>query len=451
MKAKFLTILAILQVLGGPAMAQPQKCLAPTNVVSPTGLVPIVPPPSPKPHKKCRAPGNTLVPAPPPSVPTDNNGGNVPPPAYPQPIPTPSPAPAPAPVNPAPQNTPDNNSVVYPSIPPTPPPVSPPSPPTPESPKPQPQPSPEPSPSPAPSSPPTPPSPTPGNPPPVPIGGGSGCLWGLNYSPYNVDGSCPDAGKVAQDLKTIAGVTQKVRLYSTDCNQLDSVLKAVDGGIKLDVYAGIWLSDGPQRFQSDLESFVKAVKPHLSKGYVKGVSVGNEELFKNTINESQLVGYINQVRDRLKAEGINIPVYTTEADAKFTPNLASSCDVIQVNIYSVFDGQYHSIQNSVETIFGRVNQLKSKLSSGSKTIRIGETGWSSNNDGSGVIPCSLELQQQFMNQFVCKANKSGLEYFYFEAKNADWKKSAPSIEKNFGIFDANFSPKFSFADTCQCH
>ena len=277
-----------------------------------------------------------------------------------------------------------------------------------------------------------------------------GCLWGATYSPYNTNGTCPDANKVAQDLQTVSSVAQNIRLYSTDCSQLKSALSAVDSGIQLGIYAGIWVSSGATRFQQDLNEFVEAVKACSNKKCVQGVSVGNEELFNNNMSESQLVDYINQVRDRLKQEGLDIPIYTTDTDDKFTSDLANACDVVQVNIYSMFDKTYTSINDSVTSVFTRFDALKQKINIPNKPFRIGETGWSSSGS-TGVVPTSLELEQQYHDSFVCQANAKGMEYFCFEAKDADWKQGAAQIEKTSGLFKSDFTSKIDLQGTCQCN
>ncbi|KAJ1718360.1 hypothetical protein LPJ53_006560, partial [Coemansia erecta] len=110
--------------------------------------------------------------------------------------------------------------------------------------------------------------------------GGSGSLWGLTYSPYNTDGSCPDVGTVAGQLAKVAAVTSNIRLYSTDCSQLSNALQAItSNNLNLNIHAGIWISNGDARMQSDLNDFVLAAKQY-GTGLIKGVSVGNEDISK---------------------------------------------------------------------------------------------------------------------------------------------------------------------------
>ncbi|KAJ1859206.1 hypothetical protein LPJ76_000391 [Coemansia sp. RSA 638] len=273
-------------------------------------------------------------------------------------------------------------------------------------------------------------------------------LWGLTYSPYNTDGSCPDLATVASQLQKVAGVTGNIRLYSTDCSQLRNALQAISSSnLNLGIHAGLWISDGAPRMQSDLDEFIAAAKQYDSS-LVKGVSVGNEDLSKG-MSEATLIGYINKVRARLQTEGLgHIPVYTTEQDALFSQSLATVCDLVQINVHTIFDSAFTSIDASVQSVIHRVNTVKANVARG-KLVRVGETGWASAGN-TGPSPLTLANEISYVQKFRCAARKSELEYFYFEAKDALWKQGQALSEQNFGIFSAQYTPKFNFLDLSSC-
>ncbi|KAJ2246027.1 hypothetical protein GGI13_005603 [Coemansia sp. RSA 455] len=273
-------------------------------------------------------------------------------------------------------------------------------------------------------------------------------LWGLTYSPYNTDGSCPDVNTVTAQLHKVAAATGHIRLYSTDCSQLSSVLQAITrNNIALDVYAGIWLAAGPTRMQADLDQFVAAAKTY-GTGLIKGLSVGNEDI-SNGMSEATLIGYINQVRARLQAEGLSgIPIYTTEQDAKFSRAMAAASDIVQVNIYAMFDGYFANLDASVKSVIQRANHIKNNVAGG-KLVRFGESGWASSGN-TGPSPLTLANEIAYAQKFKCAAAAAGFEYFYFEAKDAQWKAGAVASEQNFGIFNAGFTPKFDFGLLNSC-
>ncbi|KAJ2852325.1 hypothetical protein IWW36_000468 [Coemansia brasiliensis] len=273
-------------------------------------------------------------------------------------------------------------------------------------------------------------------------------LWGLTYSPYNINGSCPDLATVSSQLLKVAQVTGNIRLYSTDCSQLRLIVQAIsNANINLKIYAGIWISNGATRMNSDLDEFVSIAKQYGSS-LIKGLSVGNEEVSKG-MGEPTLIEYINQVRSRLQTEGLgHIPIYTTEQDAHFSSALANVCDVIQVNLQTVFDSTFTSITESVNSVLQRANSVKTNIANG-KPVRIGETGWSSAGN-IGPSPLTLENEIAYAQKFKCAAADAGYEYFYFEAKNALWKQGEATSEQNFGIFSADFMPKFDFSLLSSC-
>lgn len=280
-------------------------------------------------------------------------------------------------------------------------------------------------------------------------------LWGLNYSPYGVkpENYCPDAATVARQLKKVAEVTDHIRLYSTDCSQLYNALKAIkDEKLNLDVYPGIYVNAGQDKTNDDMDAFFKAVK-EFGSDRVKGLSVGNEVLAsKNGTSEAELIGYMDQIRSRMKAAKLDkIPLYFTERNQDFTKNLAAHSDLVQVNIYSVYNGKFTSMDDSVKSTFDQIKQVKDNVCGG-KLLRIGETGWSSGGTTEAGFPLTLKNEIEYAQKFACQAAKENLEYFYFEAKDAMWKKvsNLDEIQRHFGIYTANFVPKFDFKLLSKC-
>ncbi|KAJ2536733.1 hypothetical protein EV175_006781, partial [Coemansia sp. RSA 1933] len=249
-------------------------------------------------------------------------------------------------------------------------------------------------------------------------------------------------------LTTVAGVTSNIRLYSTDCSQLRNAVQAIkNANLNLSIYGGIWLSSGDARVQSDLAEFISVAKTY-GTSYIKGVSVGNEQL-SNGMSESTLIGYINSVRSQLKSAGLgSIPVYATEEDGAYTTGVAAVSDVVQINVYSIFDSTYTSIDASVAEVIQRANKVKTNIAGG-KAVRFGETGWSSAGS-TGPSPLSLANEISYAQKFKCAADAANFDYFYFEAKNANWKSGADASEQSFGIFNSDYTPKFSFSLLNSC-
>ncbi|KAJ2613558.1 hypothetical protein H4S08_002147 [Coemansia sp. RSA 1365] len=278
-------------------------------------------------------------------------------------------------------------------------------------------------------------------------------LWGVAYSPFNNDGSYAGVGTVTADLKKAAKITSNIRLYATDKTQLGVVMQAIkQSKIPLGIHAGIWIQNGKAAMQDELNGFVSAVKKY-GKGMIKGVSVGNEDITSG-VSEDTLIGYIKEVRARLRKEGLgSIPVYTTQQDGIFTKRMAEVSDLIQVNIQTIFDKSFTSIDASAKSVLARARSVKNSVAGG-KPVRIGEVGWASSGN-TGPAPLNVKNLAAFAKRFRCIAAGSGFGYFYFEFKDALWKKkiiskNLPSRELHFGLHGPSGKPKFNLKSLNSC-
>ncbi|PVU96314.1 hypothetical protein BB561_001253 [Smittium simulii] len=273
-------------------------------------------------------------------------------------------------------------------------------------------------------------------------------IWGVAYSPYRADGSCADYNTISKEVIAFSQFSKNIRLYSTDCNQLEYILRAIrENQLPTGVYAGIWVSEGEQRAAKETSDFLKVFISNSD--IVKGLSIGNEELFKNSMSEDKLIETIQQIKLKIRSANVPyIPIYTTEVDSLFSRKLADSCDLVQTNVHSAFDDTFISIENSVDSVFNRILALKRRVGE-DKMVRVGEAGYPSG----GVYksqPYSIKNQETYANNFICKARRLGLEYFYFEAKDSMWKKKSRELEKNFGLYRGDFTRKFSINEAGLC-
>lgn len=68
-----------------------------------------------------------------------------------------------------------------------------------------------------------------------------------------------------------------------------------------------------------------------------GVIVGNEVLFREDLTEGELAGNLTDVRDSLKAMGIDdLPVATSDLGDDWTAALAADSDIVMANVHPFF-------------------------------------------------------------------------------------------------------------------
>ena len=85
---------------------------------------------------------------------------------------------------------------------------------------------------------------------------------------------------------------------------------------------------------------------------------------------------------------------------------------------------------------------------GSRTIVIGETGWSDAGSNPAANPANRPSMRKWLRDFVCLAQEQGWQYYWFIAYDSDWRRvnenDPTGVEGHFGIFDqeGNIKPFF---------
>jgi len=137
---------------------------------------------------------------------------------------------------------------------------------------------------------------------------------GMDYTP--LDAQYPGCGctqsNITADVAILSQLTNKIRLYGTDCQQATMVLNAIqDLKVDLTVFLGVWVDTNSttlQRQLSDMYSILNKYPVNL----IDGIAVGNEVLFRQDKTESELITLIQQVRQNVTAMNLSktLPICT---------------------------------------------------------------------------------------------------------------------------------------------
>lgn len=248
---------------------------------------------------------------------------------------------------------------------------------------------------------------------------GPGFGSGVSYSPYNADNSCKSAAQVAQDFGLISGYSV-IRLYGTDCDQVENVLAATKGkGVSL--FLGIF---DINQVPSECEKISKAIKGdwHL----VNTISVGNELVNNGKASCDQVTAAISQARGALKAAGYTGPVVTvdTMVAMKNNPQLCHASDYCAINCHAFFDGNV--LPDGAGDFVKMWVQMVSDAAGG-KEVVITETGWPSQGDPIGKAIPSKANQEAALASIRKTLSSNVIQYNAF---NDLWKAGT---EKYWGI------------------
>lgn len=279
---------------------------------------------------------------------------------------------------------------------------------------------------------------------------------GMDYTPINVQfPACvkdpPSQNNVTRDVAVLSQLTNKIRLYGTDCNQTQMVLHAIDQlDLKKDVkvWLGVWQDDNSTTNERQLSQMWDILDKYGGDQF-EGVIVANEILFRKEMNITELSTILSDVRTNLTKREIDLPVATSDLGTDWTAELAKDSDLIMSNIHPFFGGTPAELAASWTWTFWDTNNGGFWKSDKQKNI-ISETGWPSaggskcpEDDPKCTNPAKAGIDEmnRFMEDWVCDALKNGTNYFWFEAFDEPWKVRFNTANENWedkwGLLDVN--------------
>lgn len=287
----------------------------------------------------------------------------------------------------------------------------------------------------------------------------------LAYEPHRPPfaGREPSLEELDSDLRLIANIAKKVRVYSA----LDH-LAAVPGlaeRYNLDITLGVWLNDERDAAgnviaeirktnQEEIDAAIKLVREHWN---VRELLIGNETLLRSRVafpdikdpatgetkpspeayrQMHDLIDYIRQAKAQTTKQ-----VSTSEAWLEWTlfPDLVKEVDFITTHNLPFWEQQ--RADNAVDYALDKYDLLRSLYPG--KRVLIGEFGWPSQGyNRMAAIPNPLK-QAQVLREFLIEAERRGIEYNIVEAFDQPWKTfEASNAGPYWGIYDVGRRPKF---------
>ncbi|KAF5359250.1 hypothetical protein D9756_003097 [Leucocoprinus leucothites] len=302
-------------------------------------------------------------------------------------------------------------------------------------------------------------------------------FYGIAYTP--VGSQLPDCGNslaaVIQDIQLLSQITKRVRLYGADCNQSALVLEAIkQTKVDMTVYLGNYPipTDGGAAYARQKDILKQAIETY-GAGPIGGVTVGNEFML-NWLNDNGggeanspvgaqgaqlLISNISDTKTMLNGMSLSksIPVGNADAGAFFNNDVLAAVEYGMANVHPWFANQTIDAAASWTMQFFQENNVAIANALANKPIMsIAETGWptkssDAGNANNGASVASIPNLQKFIDTFVCQANSAGVEYYFFEFADEDWKdKQFGGVEGWWGLFNQNRTLKSGITiPTCQ--
>ena len=259
-------------------------------------------------------------------------------------------------------------------------------------------------------------------------------MHGVCFSPYEGDQQPGDSfteAQVRRKLELLQPHTKWIRIFScTDGNDLIPQL-AREYGFK--TLVGAWLGEEKDKNEEEMTRLVELARA----GFVDVAAVGNEVLYREDLDEDELIACIDRVRNALP----DVPVGYVDAYYEFSdrPLLAEACDVILANCYPYWEGCHMDYS----LLYMKQMYYQVKQAQPDKKIIITETGWPSEGEALGAAEPSYNNALKYCINAQTWARKEGIDMFYFAAFDEAWKVGTEgSVGAFWGLWDKDEKRKF---------
>lgn len=259
-------------------------------------------------------------------------------------------------------------------------------------------------------------------------------IHGIGFSAYEEGqepGDTLTEEQIRRRMAIIAPHTNWVRSFScTDGNELIPKI-AREFGLK--TLVGAWLAEDHDKNAIEIQGLVELT----NQGLVDIAAVGNEVLYRKELTESELLDYINGVKQQLP----NIPVSYVDAYYEFEnrPVLTAACDVILTNCYPFWEG----CAQEYALLYMKDMYRRTKKAAGDKPVIISETGWPNKGDSfHGAFPSQRNAISYFVNAQKWSA-EDNVPMFYFSSFDESWKVGDEGdVGAYWGLWDKDEKLKY---------
>lgn len=259
-------------------------------------------------------------------------------------------------------------------------------------------------------------------------------MHGICFSPYEGSQKPGDPiteTQVRRKLELLRPYADWIRVFS--CTEGNEIIPRLAKEYGFKTLVGAWL--GEELDKNELE--INALVELANNGFVDVAAVGNEVMYREEMEEEELIAYILRVKKQLP----KIPVGYVDAYYEFSnrPMITEACDVILANCYPYWEGCH--IDYSL--LYMKQMYYQAQQAAPGKRIIITETGWPSQGDALGAAEPGHENALKYFINAQNWSKKEGVEMFYFSAFDESWKVGAEgSVGAFWGLWDEKEQRKF---------
>ncbi|MBZ9651692.1 MFS transporter [Psychroflexus montanilacus] len=261
-------------------------------------------------------------------------------------------------------------------------------------------------------------------------------LHGICFSPYEEGQDLDDIlseEQIRRRMRIIQPYTQWVRSFS--CTHGNEYIPKIAKENNLKTVVGAWISNDKTKNEAEIHNLVKLAE----EGMVDIAVVGNEVLLRNELSETEILEFIQKVKDLLP-DGIPVTYVDSYYIFDQYPLLIKACDIILINCYPFWEGA----DIEVATAYLRYMYDLVKKQANGKSVVISETGWPSDGESTeDAKPSKANAMKYFINVNHW-ANQKHIDVFYFSSFDESWKiHHEGDVGQRWGLWDKNEKLKYN--------
>ncbi|EMC91171.1 glycoside hydrolase family 17 protein [Baudoinia panamericana UAMH 10762] len=294
---------------------------------------------------------------------------------------------------------------------------------------------------------------------------------GFNYGSTFTDGSAKQQADFeaeftrSKNLQGTNGRLTSARLYTMiQADTTDTPISAIPAAINTQttLLLGLWASAGQDDFINEVIALTSAITQYGTNftSLVAGISVGSEDLYRNSptgiqangynggAQPSDIVRYISQVRNAISGTSASaisvghVDTWTAWVNGS-NAEVISSCDWLGMDAYPYFQ---NTIANSIDvgnsTFYDAYDATQGVA--GGRPVWVTETGWPVSGPQQNQAVASTQNAEIYWQQIACSL-LGRYNTFWYILQDAEPTTPSPS----FGIIGSDLSSAPLFDLTCS--
>ena len=341
---------------------------------------------------------------------------------------------------------------------------------------------------------------------------GNPAYLAISYGGYRetTRDSVPTVNQIKDDLKILAALKVKIlRTYNVHLDEASNLLKAIselkkeDADFEMYVMLGAWIDcknawtelEPDHNLESERNAVEIETAAALAKKYpdiVKIIAVGNEAMVRWAasyyVQPSVILKWVNHLQELKKKGELPADLWITSSDdfaswgggdpsyqTKDLEALIKAVDYVSMHTYPMHNTYYNpqfwevpeseleltelekvdaAMLRALEFAKKQYQDVSSYVKSidSTKTIHIGESGWTTISDGHYGKESSKAADEYKAGMYYKLmrdwTGKDKISLFYFEAFDEQWKDAANPVgsENHFGLINLKGQAKYAIWD-----